>query len=295
MKIIQRYFLSFLFLLTISTSAHTQSSDKALKHYQKYTEIVLKNSESHIKPYLNRVERRALKNVRVHVPAEWPVIAQAYPENIIVSAGMSWVLEQLALSNTSDYQLGYQGCDEEYTRYLAEAIANNTKRVDSQRKPHAALTLESYATEYQGSCKGFRNQEIGRSGYGEHFARLMDASLMFLYLHELGHHVLDHVKNVPPNLAYQREDEAEADAWAIEMGFRSNFNVLVGAPIMNLIAALGGASFEAEEKQTHPLGIRRIRDMLTQARAILVHQEEYDAVDWLDENLLEADLVFNEL
>jgi len=295
MRTISYHLLYFLLILVTLSSTPAQSDNRALSYYQRFTETVLDNAEAHVRPYLNNAERKTLRSITVHVPAEWAVIAQAYPKNIVISSGMAWVLEQLALSNIADYQLGHQGCDEEYTGYLATAIANNTKRVDNRKRPHAALTLDSYAREYQGDCRGFRNQDIVESNFGEHFARLMEASLMFLYLHELGHHVLNHVEHAPPNLEYQRDEEAAADAWAIEIGFRSNFNVLVGAPIMNLIAALGGASIEAEEKQTHPLGIRRLRDMLSQAREILISKEEYDVVEWLDENLSRADLVLNEL
>ena len=109
--------------------------------------------------------------------------------------------------------------------------------------------------------------------------------MMLIYLHELGHHVLGHVNDIPADKYFSRRLEAAADAWAIETAYRSGFNVLDGVPALNLIAALNAGKLADENRQTHPHGVRRIRDMMHRAREILASQGKTDIVAWLTDSL----------
>jgi predicted Zn-dependent protease len=113
----------------------------------------------------------------------------------------------------------------------------------------------------------------------------MDASLCFLYLHEFGHHVLHHVGNTE-SLAISRAQEAAADAWAISTAFEARFNLAAASPAFNFVAGLGGGSLEDEVKQTHPLGIRRVVSMLTEARDIMARNSDPHVAD-LDRTIAE--------
>lgn len=257
-------------------------------YYQRNTEYVLQNAAKLVRPVLSADERRIQSSVRLWVPAVVAVVAQAYPGNIAISAGFASILEQLAVSHFADHELGLDGCDEAYTLYVAQRIADNTERVARGRKPQLIYGAELYGRHFGGPCENLRLQDIKESDNSEYLATLVEASLMFLYLHELGHHVNGHVDNLPLELNYSRRAEAEADAWAIDVAFRAGYQVLAAAPMLNLLAALGGASLEAERKRTHPRGIRRVRELLLEARNVLIKQGNDKAVRRLDENLTRA-------
>jgi hypothetical protein len=271
------------------TPVLAQDLSSQLKYYQRNTEYVLRNAAALVRPVLSRDERRIQDSVTVRVPAEAAMIAQAYPGYIVISAGFAAVLSQLALSNIADYALGFEGCDSAFATYVAEGIVDNSARVTKGQSLRVVYGVELYGRRFGGPCDGFRTQSISETGNGELFASLVEASLMFLYLHELCHHLLEHVDRAPANLDYSRRKEAEADACAISLGFRADYNVMAGAPMMNLLGVLGGASIEAELKQLHPLGMRRVRDMLRQAREILISNGDDEAAAWLDDNLSRAE------
>lgn len=279
----------FFTLLMMSFVANAQDSRSALKYYQRNTEFVLRNAAKLIEPHLTPRERRIQRSITLQVPATGVMLAQASPGEIVISGGTSWVLEQFAVSNIANHELDYRGCDEEYVKYAGGMIMTNSLRMKNRRRPRGVYSPELFGRRFGGACKGFRTRMITPKNHGESMAIMIEASLVFLYLHELAHHVLRHVDNAPPDLNYSRKAEAAADAWAIEAGFRANYNILDGAPMMNLLGILGGSSLEAEVKQTHPLGIRRVRDMMRQARGILVSSDRHDAVKWLDDNLRRAE------
>ena len=256
-------------------ASHYQNSQIRLSHLQRHTEAILGYAEKQISTYLTHSERQIQRQADIRVPASYALIAHAYPGNIVISGGTLWILEQLSMAHIADRDLDYPGCEKEYTNFIATGIAGS-----AHGQGFVQLPLEAYGASFGGACASFHVSEISAQGKVEDLARLMQASMMMIYLHELGHHVLGHVNNIPADAHYTRQLESAADAWAIETAYRSGFNVLDGVPALNLIATLS-----AEHKKAHPHGIGRIRDMINRALQILTSQGKTEIAAWLDDSL----------
>jgi len=261
-------------------ASHYQESQIRLSHLQRHTEAMLGHAETQISTYLTRAERQIQRQADIRVPASYALIAHAYPGNIVISGGTLWVLEQLAMAHIADRDLDYPGCETDYTNFIATGIVDA-----AHGQGFVQLPLEAYGASYGGACASFDVSEISAHGKVGDLARLMQASMMLIYLHELGHHVLGHVNNIPDDAHYTRQLEAAADAWAIETAYRSGFNVLDGVPALNLIAALSAEKLADENRQTHPHGVGRIRDMMHRALQVLASQGKNEIASWLDDSL----------
>ncbi len=273
-----------------SATAYGQEDRQALLHYRNLTQKVLENAEKLVRPVLSPEERTIQSQVSVRVPVSGESGAYARrslsgrPE-ILISSGMTRTLEWLATAEIFEVYFGFRGCHEEYGSYLIRGIAENSARITRNESLRPVFAPYLYGRRIGGACKGLP-QDFGRNiEAGQHFAGLMDASLVFLYLHELAHHILMHIGNTP-TFHISRKQENEADAWAITTAYKANFDLIAASPAFNLIAGLGGGSLEDEIKQTHPLGIKRVFSMLTEARDIMV-QKQYPHIAELDRAIAE--------
>lgn len=261
-------------------ASHYQFSQIQLSHLQRHTEAMLSHAVNQISTYLTHSERQIQRQADIRVPASYALIAHAYPGNIVISGGTLWIIEQLAMAHIADRDLNYPGCEKDYTNFIANGI-----RQSAHGQGFVQLPLEVYGASFGGPCASFDASEISAHGGVEDLVRLMQASIMLIYLHELGHHVLGHVNNIPADTRYTRQLESAADAWAIETAYRSGFEILDGVPALNLIAALSAGSHADENILTHPHGVRRIRDMMHRALEILASQGKTEIVAWLKDSL----------
>ena len=261
-------------------TSHYQNSQIRLSHLQRHTETMLGHVENQISVYLTHSERQIQRRANIRVPASYALIAQAYPDAIEISGGTLWILEQLAMAHIADHALNYSGCEKDYTDFIANGITQS-----AHDRGFVQLSLEAYGEKFGGACARFDLSKINAHGVSIDLERAMLASVMLIYLHELGHHVLGHVNSIPAGLDNARQLEAAADAWAIEIAYRAGFNVLDGVPALNLIAALNAGKSGDENTLTHPHGRQRIRDMTHRALEILVSQGKTDIVGWLNNSL----------
>lgn len=277
-------FASALVLVSLSgpvyAASNYQDSQIRLSHLQRNTEALLGHAKNQISEYLTHSERHVQRQADVRVPASYALIAHAYPGKIVISSGTLWMLEQLAMAHIAERKLDYPGCEKDYTNFNATGITQS-----AHGQGFIQLTLEAYAETFGGACTGFVASEISAHDRVGDLVRLVRASMMLIYLHELGHHVLGHVNDIPSDAHYTRKLEAAADAWAIETAYRSGFNVLDGIPALNLIAALSAEKLADENSQTHPRGVRRIHDMIHQAVDILTRQGKTEVAAWLSDSL----------
>lgn len=261
-------------------TTHYQNSQIRLSHLQRHTENILGHVENQISVYLTDSERQIQRRANIRVPASYALIAHAYPGAIEISAGTLWILEQLAMAHIADYDFNYSGCEKDYTSFIANGISQS-----AQDQGFVQLSLEDYGKNFGGACARFDVSTISANGVARDFERLVQASMMMIYLHELGHHVLGHVDSIPASLEIARQLEAATDAWTIEVAYRSGFNVLDGVPALNLIAALNAGKLGDNKTLTHPHGLQRIRDMTHRALEVLAGQGKTDIVGWLNNSL----------
>ncbi|NNE63738.1 MAG: hypothetical protein HKN34_06630 [Gammaproteobacteria bacterium] len=265
-------------------SSHYQNSQIQLSHLQRHTETLLDQAQTQISVHLTHSERLIQRRAKIRVPASYALIAHAYAGAIEISGGTMWILEQLAMAHIVDHDFNYEGCEKDYTNYIANGITQS-----AHDRGFVQLSLQAYGAKIGGACGGFDVSEIIAYDMVRDVQRLMQASMMLVYLHELGHHVLGHVDRIPDALDNVRQLEAAADAWTIEVAYRSGINVLDGVPALNLIAALNAGKQRDENTLTHPHGLERIRNMTHRAIAILASQGKADIVGWLNNNLLQIE------
>ena len=273
-------------IVVMSVAAQAQSLNQTLDYYHDVTETVLNNGRRLILPVLTDEQHAVEREIRVRVSPTGDIDAFARRgtnrrREILISSGLTEVLEWIATSVVLD-ESGHKGCLVAYLPYLLNGIVNNSKAVAAGGIPAAVYTPFAFGSQTRNPCSSASLAQF-TGDKGTAFAKMMDASIFFFYLHELGHHVLGHVDSGDVPLADKRTQEAKADAWAIDTAFKANFDLTVGSPALLLMAGIGGDSLESERKSDHPLGIRRAYEMLREARRILASQHsasvsEVDAI-----------------
>jgi hypothetical protein len=237
-----------------------------LTWYQQSAETVLANSRGIIEPTLSEDERTLARSIRYRVTASPGAGAFATYEDhrrlVVISAGIVQLMEWLAEAIIYDDDLGQRGCFQDYSKYLGEQIIENTERNSRGLPPRVAVNVLGYAQQFGDACKDINPREfMSRNDLGAYRARMIEASIMFLYLHELGHHILGHTDAIrdgrQSSVEMHRAQEDAADRWAIKTAFGANYNLLAAMPIFSFIALTGGNSLESERKMDHPLGLRR--------------------------------------
>jgi hypothetical protein len=199
---------------------------------------------------------------------------------VVLTAGTTEWFAEIANAVLAEQELGLAGCLEEYVTYVATGIVENSNRARSRLPARAVAYFAAYASTSSGHCRNFVAASFDtRQDLGELRARMVESSIAFFYLHELGHHVLGHTSGLaltPVNglvigsddrLAMTRAQEDAADRWAIRTALRARYDPAVASPAFLLIASTGGDSLESERHMDHPLGARRFLTMYNEVYA----------------------------
>lgn len=80
-----------------------------------------------------------------------------------------------------------------------------------------------------------------------------------VFLHELGHHVLGHLKSPPSSLAESRANEKAADEYSARALMDNGFVPLGAIVSLSLLNALRQGDIIYEGQETHPAEIRRLQ------------------------------------
>ena len=238
--------------------------------YKEASITVINNARKMVEPVLPLASREVARHVLHRVTASPGFGAFAAWESdrrlVVIHAGTIQMCEYLAEAIIFNDELGATGCFDEYSNYLGTRLIENSNRMADHLDPRPLVNplLFSDSIGQSGPCGKIDGDDFRtRPDLGEHRAKMMDASIVFLYLHELAHHLLGHADNLkpghsPPSIDTRRRQEDEADRWAITTALKARHNLLAAAPVFNLIALTGGNSLEAERLTDHPLGIRRV-------------------------------------
>lgn len=249
-------------------SSEVKAQEGSIQWYQQNIRIVLSNSRNLIEAILTRQQLEIAKSIEYVVTGSSGIGAFAAYENdrrlVVIHAGTFQVLDWMFEAIQRETSLSQTGCYKDYVSYLQQGIQENTQRVANQLPPRPVGSPGAYAATHQSNCVQISTAEFARGvpDFGEQRAKQMEASIMFLYLHELGHHVLGHTTNSranqPSSLAMTRSKENDADRFAIVTALKARYNLTVATPWNAFVAAFGGNSIEAEHKSDHPLGLRRV-------------------------------------
>src|ERR1039458_9417577 len=85
---------------------------------------------------------------------------------------------------------------------------------------------------------------------------------MLVLLHECAHQVLGYVDNPPRSLSESRDQEDQADIWAVKRLPRLRYDLSFAFAFFGHAMLTGGGTLENEKHSTHPLGGRRVLHVL---------------------------------
>ncbi|AZL67976.1 M48 family metalloprotease [Pseudomonas oryziphila] len=260
-------FTKIISIIVLSFCTLTNGLAYDLTWYQQSTKTVLKNARKLIEPTLPPNERAIANSITYKVSSSPGIGAfAAFDDNeriIIISAGTIQIIDWIQDLLTMEAELDKPGCYSEFLIYLNEIMETNALRISNHLPPQPAMSPLVYSAHTDGACSGVTIEDFQElDNFNYYKAKAIEASIMFMYLHELGHHVLNHVKNKhiqePENLAMSRSKENAADQYAIVTALHANYNLVAAAPWNYFMAAFGGGSLEAEKKSDHPLGVKRV-------------------------------------
>lgn len=235
--------------------------------YQTATMKVLSNARDLIEPTLPDDQLDIAKSIRYRVTSSPGIGAFAAYESghrvIVIHAGTIQMIDWFVDLAVINEELGREGCYKEYASYLTEMISDNASAVANHMPLMLTKSPIVYASTTDGNCAGITSADFTAvDDYGKLKSGMIESSIMFLYLHELGHHVLHHTDGKKTydksGLAMSRKQEDAADMYAVEAAMGANYSLTPAIPWFMFMAQFGGDSIEAEEKSDHPLGLRRV-------------------------------------
>lgn len=268
--------------------AHAQTVD-AQSHYKEATLAGINNIRTLVRPVLSPEELEVEKAVDVEVVAEGSGINAFASKGThgrlktTVMVGLPEVLEFMAISYVWDDTAKFSGCGDEYSRYLMERVVENSIRVaNGTGHLRPVISVSAYGHVNPGSCRGIPYQ-FANAQQDLRFRKIMGASIAFLYLHELAHHIHKDYDLAQASNEVKRIQEESADSWAISTGAKLHWELAAALPIMVFIQGTGGTSLEDENKSDHPLGTKRFLNALLQTRPLLqqwhASQSDLEALD----------------
>ena len=224
-----------------------------------------------IRPTLDQRSAAILDTISFQAPTSWETNALAdrglHERRIVVfNAGLLAVTDWLTLAMIAENG-GHEGCLREYSGYLTRIAGRNSRRLARDKEHLPMLAFNAYANDTKGACAGAHAQLDEDSADSRE--RILDGIVATVLLHEIAHHVLDHVDSRNRSFIQERMREIAADQWAIRTAVRSNYDLRPAVPLFLFLAASGGGTLEDDVRGSHPSGLRRVRDLLVQTRALL--------------------------
>jgi hypothetical protein len=252
-----------------------------LDYYSQRIERVTRQLVGDIRPTLTPHASNILDEIEFQSPQDWTTNADAHKtfggrRIVEFNAGFLAVTDWLSLAMIADWA-GHDGCLNEYSGYLAELVGHNSRRSFKGKERKPVYDFEAYAANTKGRCEGALTHTLDTARRQELRDEILDAITATVLLHEIAHHVLEHVNGVGNNFMQRRLREVDADRWAIITAVSANYELRTAVPLFLFLAATGGGTLEDEIRSSHPSGLRRVRDLLIQTRALLDEKDPVNA------------------
>jgi hypothetical protein len=267
-------------IVALFASGPVVASDVDLGYYSERIDDVAHQLIADIRPTLTPHAQGILDGIEFVSPQDWSTNADAHKtfggrRIVEFNAGFLAVTDWLALAMIADWA-GHDGCLNEYSNYLAELVGHNSRRSLRGKERKHVYDFESYAANTRGLCEGALVNTLDSTRQQQLRDEILDAVTATVLLHEIAHHVLEHVNGVGNNFMQRRLREVDADRWAIITAVNANYELRTAVPLFLFLAATGGGTLEDEIRSSHPSGLRRVRDLLIQTRTLL---DEKNAVN----------------
>ncbi len=264
------------------------SPAEELAFYSKRIDEVTQTLVEVLRPKLSERNQEILDEIEFQAPLSWDTNAEArraFGNRRIVefNSGLLAVTDWLALAMIADWA-GHPGCLKEYSTYLAELVGHNSRRASKGKGRKPVYDFYSYAANSRGQCEGALETTLDDAREQDLREEILNAAIAIVVLHEIAHHMLDHVNAIGVNVVQRRMLEIEADRWAIHTAVDVNYELRSSVPLFLFLAATGGGTLEDEIRSSHPSGLHRVRNLLMQTRTLL------DEKDPIGAHLLDASI-----
>ena len=268
-------------LVALFASGAVFAGETGLDYYQKRIDTMAHELVADIRPTLTPHAQQVLDEIEFQAPLDWSTNADAHRtfggrRIVEFNAGFLAVTDWLALAMIADWA-GHDGCLNEYSNYLAEKVGHNSRRSSKGKELKPVYDFESYADNTQGQCAGALTTTLDDARRQQLRDEILDAVTATVLLHEIAHHVLEHVSGVGNNFMQRRLREVDADRWAIITAVNAHYELRTAVPLFLFLAATGGGTLEDEIRSSHPSGLRRVRDLLIQTRTLLDEKDPVNA------------------
>jgi len=275
-------------IVAMFASCPVVADSEELEFYGSRIDRMARELVATIRPTLDPRAQKIVDEISFEAPDSWDTNAEArrsFPNRRVVefNAGFLAVTDWLAMAMIADWD-GHDGCLKEYSTYLAELVGHNSRRIFKGKERRQVRDFVTYAQETHGQCEGALANTVDTVRNAELRDEMLDSIVATVLLHEIAHHVLDHVSGYGNNIIQRRLRESDADRWAINTAVNANYDLRTAVPLFLFLAATGGGTLEDEIRSTHPSGLRRIRDLLVQTRALL------DAKDSLGAHMMDTSI-----
>jgi predicted Zn-dependent protease with MMP-like domain len=284
-----RHRIAAFLLIAFLASGRAVAEGQDLAAYSARIEEVAQELVQNIRPVLDPHAQQVLDDIVFEAPQTWVTNAVAHrgfgSRRIIeFNAGFLAVTDWLSLAMIADWA-GHEGCLKEYSEYLSELVGHNSRRTWKGKERKHVHDFTQYAANTRGHCQGAADNSPGTQRQQELRDEILHSVIATVLLHEIGHHVLDHLGGYGNNNFMQRRmREVDADRWAIITAVKARYELRTAVPLFLFLAATGGGTLEDEIRSSHPSGLRRVRDLLVQTRALL------DSKDPVNAHILDASI-----
>lgn len=194
---------------------------------------------------------------------------------------LNFYISEISAANILENHIWAQ-CEDEYTRYVREAYQFSISNYYKGRQVYEILPPEQFggacaglATKYpfSGRLKVIRDTEV-------------EISLIFTYLHELGHVFLGHLNNTPSTKELKGEEffrisckrrqyEAEADKFAVRTMYNMGWKYQIFSPtIWHVLIVTGGFDPTLESSSQHPNSAERMASVFAEGRSYTIANGE---------------------
>jgi hypothetical protein len=174
-----------------------------LEYYGQRIDTMAHELVADIRPTLTPHAQAVLDEIVFQAPLAWSTNADAHRSFsghriVEFNAGFLAVTDWLAQAMIADWA-GHDGCLNEYSSYLAEKVGHNSRRSSKGRERMPVYDFESYAGSTHGQCAGAMASTLDDARRQQLRQEILDAVTATVLLHEIAHHVLEHVSGVGNN------------------------------------------------------------------------------------------------
>ena len=163
-----------------------------------------------------------------------------------------------------------RACSTRYLMFLIDGINNQrfVPQIQGWPAPASGNPID-FLRSHPDACPAPESLPAKPPGYEKN--ELVGILIKCVVGHELGHHLLGHLLKTSSTLAESREQETQADIFALRLLAKSGdpAQVIPASGIAFLLAGVDNFTMDRESSSTHPAGVRRLSMFVSSWRELL--------------------------